>query len=195
MLQFGRYSIKRAQTADELEQIHRLNHRIFAEELGQHVASSDGRMVDKFHDKNIYFIALAEGHVLGMISAHDKAPFSVADRLPDAAILDRPGRRPLEVRLLAVEPAHRTGSVMAGLLWSMLEYASRQYTDVYISGIAERVDMYQRLGFRPLGPAVAHGKAAFVPMCVSFPLHETVKRLAHWWMQRSAPKTSAASAS
>ena len=68
----------------------------------------------------------------------------------------------------------------------MLEYASSQYTDVYISGIAERVDMYVRLGFRPLGPAVVHGKAEFVPMCVSFPLDEKVKRLAHWWMQRAA---------
>ena len=37
---------KQAETPDEIEQIHRLNHRIFAEEVGQHSRTPDGRLID-----------------------------------------------------------------------------------------------------------------------------------------------------
>jgi hypothetical protein len=48
---------KQAETIEEIEQIHRLNHRIFAEEVGQHGQRYDGRLIDKFHSGNRYFIA------------------------------------------------------------------------------------------------------------------------------------------
>ena len=146
MLQVGRYLFKRADAGNEFEQIHRLNYRTFVEEIPQHAASRRGRLIDKFHAKNTYFVALLEGRVVGILSVHDQPPFSVADRLPDPSILDAPGRRPLEVRLLAVEPEHRTGPVLAGLLFSVLQHARDRYHDVYISGVAKRVAMYERLG-------------------------------------------------
>ncbi len=40
------------------------------------------------------------------------------------------------------------------------------------------MEMYQRLGFTALGPPVASGEAEFVPMSASFPLPESVERLA-----------------
>jgi hypothetical protein len=186
MLQFGRDAFQRATTEDELEQIHRLNYRTFVEEIPQHHATEPGRLVDKFHAKNTYFVALVAGRVVGMISVHDRPPFSIAARLPDPAILAVPGRRSLEVRLLAVEPAHRGGPVMIGLLWTALVHARGSYDDVYISGVAERVPMYERLGFRALGPAVPDGTAAFVPMCVTFPLSPSVEKLARQWTARMA---------
>lgn len=189
MLQVGRYIFKRADAGDEFEQIHRLNYRTFVEEIPQHAASRRGRLIDKFHAKNTYFVALLEGRVVGMLSVHDQPPFSVADRLADPSILDAPGRRPLEVRLLAVEPEHRTGPVLGGLLFSVLQHARDRYHDVYISGVAKRVAMYERLGFRALGPAVASGSAAFVPMRVSFPLDEKVEKLARQWSSRVARLT------
>jgi aspartate aminotransferase-like enzyme len=186
MLRVGRYVVKRADAADEFEQIHRLNHRTFVEEIPQHTAARDRRLVDKFHAKSTYFVALLEGRVIGMLSVHDRPPFSVADRLSDPSILSAPKRRPLEVRLLAIEPAHRTGPVLAGLLFSALEHARGRYSDVYISGVAERVDMYRRLGFRPLGPPVADGAATFVPMRVTLPLEPNVEELARRWCMRLA---------
>jgi predicted N-acetyltransferase YhbS len=192
MIETGRYRFKMADHDDELEQIHRLNHRTFAEELGQHAAHVDGRLVDKFHDKNSYFVALCGPRVVGMISIHDRPPFSVEDRLPDPFILYQPGSLPAEVRLLAVEPDHRTGPVFAGLVWSALIHARRRYTAVYISGVAERVALYERLGFQPLGPAVTSGKAAFVPMSVQFPLIESVDRLARMWSARIARQPKSA---
>jgi aspartate aminotransferase-like enzyme/GNAT superfamily N-acetyltransferase len=184
MVQAGRYVFKRADMPSEFEQIHRLNYRVFVEEVPQHAASPRGRLIDKFHAKSTYFVALVEGRVVGMLSVHDRPPFSVASRLPDPSILDVPGRRSLEVRLLAVEPEHRGGQVLAGLLCSALEYARDRYHDVYISGVAERVAMYERLGFQRLGPAVASGAARFVPMRVRLPLEAKVEKLARQWMAR-----------
>src|SRR5262249_13240956 len=80
-------------------------------------------------------------------------------------ILDRPGSRPMEVRLLAIEPNERNSAVVIGLLYTFYEYARDYgYTDLYISGVVDRVGLYQRLGFEPLGPAVQCGAATFIPM-------------------------------
>jgi aspartate aminotransferase-like enzyme/predicted N-acetyltransferase YhbS len=165
MYQDGGYLFKRAETTEEFEQIHRLNHRTFVAEMAQHHDPGDGRLVDKFHAKNIYFIAVKHDQVIGMISIHDRPPFSVADRLPDPSILTRPDARPIEVRLLAVAPEHRNSTVMMGLVCQFYEYTrGRGYTHAYISGVEERLPLYRTFGFEPLGPAVSSGGARFVPM-------------------------------
>jgi aspartate aminotransferase-like enzyme len=192
MINAGRYVFKRADAGSEFEQIHRLNYCTFVEEIPQHAPSPRGRLIDKFHAKNTYFVALFEGRVVGMLSVHDRPPFSVADRLPDPSMLDAPSQRPLEVRLLAVEPSHRSGQVLPGLLFSAFQHARDRYSHLYISGVAQRVEMYERLGFRPLGPAVGSGSAAFVPMRVSLPLDARVEKLARLWSARLS--RSAASA-
>jgi aspartate aminotransferase-like enzyme/GNAT superfamily N-acetyltransferase len=168
MVQIGEYVFKRADTPEELEQIHCLNYRTFVSEIPQHDDPGTGRLVDKFHDKNVYFIASCKGRLLGMVSAHDRPPFSVADRLGDPTLLQGPGTRPLEVRLLAVVPEKRKTVITYGLLWSLLEHARvRGYTHLYISGVESRLSLYLQLGFEPLGPAVACGGARFVPMRAS----------------------------
>src|SRR5437764_10120539 len=101
MLRLGPYLFKQADTAPEFEQIHQLNYRTFVKEIPQHHENATGLLVDKYHAKNQYFIALRDGQLVGMLSAHDEPPFSVASRMPDPAILTAPGMRPLEVRLLA----------------------------------------------------------------------------------------------
>ena len=73
-----RYRFKQAETADEFEQIFRLNHAIFAEELEQHPTQPGERLVDKFHDRNRYVIALAGDQIIGMIAVNGEPPFSVA---------------------------------------------------------------------------------------------------------------------
>ncbi len=155
---------KTADTAEEIEQIHRLNHEVFAEEVGQHRQTPERRLIDKFHQRNRYFIATKGSLVVGMISVHDGPDFSVESRLKDVSVL-RAMRAPLEVRLLAIRPEFRKPSILLGLLWQVWKYAAEhQYSDLVISGIVERVRMYQKLGFAALGEAVPCGKASFVPM-------------------------------
>ena len=166
-LRLGRYLFKAAETSAEHEQLHRLNYETFVREVPQHDDPGDGRLVDKFHDKNRYFVALEGERVVGMLSVHDRPPFSIAEKLPDPALLERIGPRPLEVRLLAVEPRHRNGVVFSGLCVAVLRHAQRHgYSHMLISGVADRLRLYERMGFRPLGPAVTQGGARFVPMVV-----------------------------
>src|SRR5947208_15947168 len=67
MLRLGRYRFKLAETAAEFEQVHRLNYRTFVREIPQHADSGDGSLVDKFHDKNTYILALRDDQIVGMM--------------------------------------------------------------------------------------------------------------------------------
>jgi aspartate aminotransferase-like enzyme len=99
-----------------------------------------------------------------MISAHGGPEFSVARRLPDPDLL-RAFSRPVEVRLLAIDPRERNRTVLAGLLWQVYDFAvSNGFSHLLISGIAERERMYRKLGFVRLGPAVPEGSTSFIPM-------------------------------
>ena len=161
-------TFKQADSQAEFEQIHQLNYRTFAEEIGQYAADGSGLLIDRFHDRNKYFIALQSGRVIGMVAANDQPPFSVESRLADPAILTSLGGPLLEVRLLAVEPDCRNRLLVPGLLLELYRYArANRYSYMIISGITTKLPMYTRLGFRALGPAVGCGAAAFVPMAMS----------------------------
>src|SRR5437588_143129 len=141
MLRVGKYVFKRAETKQELDQIHRLNYRTFVEEIPQHSPMHGDTLVDKFHEKNAYLI--------GLSGAHDQQPFSIAERLPDPDVLTSPGMRPMEVRLLAIEPSERNNVVLFfGLMYVIYDYARKNgYTHLFISAYADRVSLYKKLGF------------------------------------------------
>src|SRR5258708_38281109 len=101
-----RVRFEHAQTEGDFEQIFRLTNQIFAGELHQYSPDSSGRLIDKFHHKNLYVVARRDEEVIGMIALHDQPPFSVAEKLADPRILDQYGRL-IEVRLLAVTQGHR----------------------------------------------------------------------------------------
>jgi GNAT superfamily N-acetyltransferase len=169
------YRIKQAETETEFEQIFRLNQRIFAAELRQYETAGT-RLVDKFHSKNQYWIALAGDSVVGMIAIHDQPPYSVADKLPDPSILDTLGRL-AEIRLLAIDPDHRNRMLLAQLLLAVYRQA-RTHESIAISGHLDELEMYRRLGFRDLGPPVRSGEAEFVPMAVK--IADLGARAARW---------------
>lgn len=128
-------------------------------------------LIDRFDAHNKYFVAVQEGAVIGMISAHGGPEFSVTKRLPDPAVLEGYAL-PLEVRLLAIDPQRRNRTVLAGLLWQVYDFAvSNGFSHMLISGITEREAMYRKLGFIPLGPAVGEGSASFIPMVMPIGRH------------------------
>jgi aspartate aminotransferase-like enzyme len=168
LLRLGPFTFKQADCGPEFEQIHRLNYRTFVSEIAQHADPGQERLVDKFHAKNTYFIVIRDERVVGMVSCHDQPPFSVAERLPEPELLRRPDTRPLEVRLLAIEPGWRQSTLFFGLLWVLYDHALVQgYTHLFISGLKERLPLYRRLGLEPLGPAVRSGEVYFVPMVLT----------------------------
>ena len=194
MLRVGRYVFKRADASEEFEQIHRLNYRTFVEEIPQHPDAGTGLLVDKFHEKSVYFIALREDRVVGMVSVHGQPPFSIASRLSDPAILQRPGRRPLEVRLLAVEPTERNGIVVMGMLYMFYQHARARASRSCIFPVsANGCELYQRLGFEAIGPAVGDGAASFVPMCAGVSaMEDKLKKLRNLWARRVQRVTQSA---
>jgi aspartate aminotransferase-like enzyme len=130
-----------------------------------------------------------------MISIHDQPPFSVAERLSDPSILQHSNSKPLEVRLLAIEPEKRGTTVVIGLMWCVYDYScTHGYTHLYISAFADRLPLYQQLGFEALGPAVHSGTAQFVPMVVTpSKIAEKKHRTVQMWqryLRRSIAKKS-----
>jgi GNAT superfamily N-acetyltransferase len=184
-----KYRFKLAATPEEFDGLRRLNHRIFAGEVGQHEPNPDGVLVDRFEGQSQYVIAIVEDEVAGMVAVHDQPPFSIEQRLADPAVLEAWPAPRLEVRLLAIDPAHRNRMVLAGLLGRVIEYAQAAgYATLLISGIAGRVEMYRRLGFVDLGPPVPSGAAAFVPMALRVAeLPAAVRRDISRWRRRERP--------
>jgi len=159
---------KIATTPDEFEQIHRLNHLTFAEEIPQHAATADGLLVDRFHAENTYLIGVRDGRLIAMMAVRRRRPFSLDQKLPD---LDRwlpPGRRLVELRLLAVLPAHRNGPVPAQLLHFTARHCLELGDDVaVISGAVRRKQLYRAMGFEPFGPSVGTPEAPYQPMMLT----------------------------
>ncbi len=185
-----RYLFKRAESLAELAEIHRLLYRTFVLEIPRYDDPGTGYLVDKYHERNLYFIALRDGRVCGMTAVHDQPPFSVASALENPGVLDRLDPPLLEVRILAVEPAERFGMVFAGLARSVHEYAkAKGYRTIVMTGLAKRQAMYERMGFRPLGPPALRGQESFVPMALNLSnLPERARRsLARWNQRRGVP--------
>ncbi|MBI5083811.1 MAG: GNAT family N-acetyltransferase [Acidobacteria bacterium] len=161
------YTFREAESQADLDGIRRLNHLIFAEEIGQYGVAADGRLVDKHEARSRFFIALCDGGVVGMVCACAVPPYSIESRLADPRLLDDLPHPLVEVRLLAVHPEHRNRLVFLGVLGSLTAWAvDCGFGAMLISGVTERLEMYTRMGFRPLGPPVAGGKAMFTPMAL-----------------------------
>jgi len=156
---------KLATEPGEIEQIHRLNYRTFVEEIPQHAPNSDGILVDRFHNENTYVIGVAEGRVVAMVALRGNRPFSLDAKLPDLDQHLPPGRRVVEVRLLALEPGRRRGPVFQQLLVFAAQECLRHGYDLgLISGTTRQTKLYQHLGFTPFGPLVGTADAPYQPM-------------------------------
>jgi GNAT superfamily N-acetyltransferase len=159
--------IRRARGEADLQRVHRLNYDTFVREIPQHPDDGSGRLIDKFHPKNVYYIALSGERLVGMVCVNDRPPFSITDRLPGRALLDRLAGPLLEIRLLAVLPRWRRTGLFSALGWRVLRHArDGGHSHLLISGFEHRRRMYERMGFVALGPAVPSGGARFIPMAV-----------------------------
>jgi hypothetical protein len=149
----------------ELEQIHALNYRTFVDEIPQHEANPDRRLVDRFDAQNTYAICLRGDRLVGMISACGVRPFSLDHKVPDLDSWLPAARRLCEIRLLAVEPEHRTGVVFRGLGATLARHCLAAGYDVaVISGTVRQLKLYRHIGFVPFGPLVGSSSAAYQPM-------------------------------
>ncbi len=165
---------KIAAEAREFELIHRLNYRTFVEEIPQHAANEERRLVDRFHDQNSYVICMRGDELVGMIAFRGDRPFSLDLKLENLDSCLPPHRRPLEIRLLAIEPAYRMKDILLGLMLRGVEMArARDFDLALISGTTRQLALYRRLGFKPFGPLVGAPQAMFQPMSLTWDDFET----------------------
>ena len=159
------FAFRVASEPEEFAQIHRLNHRTFAEEIPQHRPNAAGRLRDRFDAENTYVVAKRGERVVGMIAIRDRRPFSLDAKLPDLDVHLPPAQAPCEVRLLAVTRAHRTGVVFRGLVACLADVGlGRGYDLALISGTTRQLRLYRHLGFVPFGPLVGPPEARYQPM-------------------------------
>ena len=163
--QRARLTFKVACEEWEFEALHRLNYRTFVEEIPQHSANAEGRLVDRFHNENTYFICLDGQRLVGMVAARGNRPFSLDKKLPELDSYLPPGRKILEIRLLAIEPEYRSGFILLGLFRHLFRHIRASGYDLGImSGTLRQESLYRRLGFVPFGPLVGSGDATYQPM-------------------------------
>ncbi len=158
-------TFKLATDRAELEQIRRLNYRTFVEEIPQHAPNESGELVDRFDRENAYVVCRRGETVIGMIAVRGIRPFSLDAKLENLDSYLPPGRRVCEIRLLAIEPAHRTGVVFRGLVTELMSYCLRAGFDTtVISGTTRQLKLYRHLGFEPFGPLLGTTDALYQPM-------------------------------
>ena len=158
-----------AEHPSEFEQVFRLLYQTFVEEIPQHPSNRERRLVDKFHDENLYVVAMDGDEVVGCIALRGNRPFSLDQKLGPVDVMLPAGRRVCELRLLAVKPSYRTGSVFRGLVDSVVrEGRALGYDLAIISGTLRQSKLYKHLGFRPFGPLVGTEDAPFQPMYITF---------------------------
>ena len=164
------YWSKIATTVKEFDCISTLNYETFVEEIPQHTPNSARRLVDKFHEENVYLVVYKNTEIVGMVAFRDTRPFSIDQKLGKVEqFLDSSLCEFLcEIRLLAVKKEHRNGRVFAMLTSSIYRYAyDKGYTACVISGTVREEKLYTQMGFQQFAPPVGTEEALYLPMVLT----------------------------
>ncbi|MGW7066705.1 aminotransferase class I/II-fold pyridoxal phosphate-dependent enzyme [Streptomyces sp. NPDC054855] len=160
----GRDLQLRAATPEDLEWIHELRHRVYAQELGQHVPDPTGSLRDSLDGDNIYLVAARGTARIGFVSLtppwlgrYALEKYLTRDELPLLTEDDL-----FEVRILTVEPRWRTTAAAPLLMYGALRWiAARGGRRVVAMGRTELLHMYLAVGLRPVGRTVRSGALTF----------------------------------
>jgi histidinol-phosphate/aromatic aminotransferase/cobyric acid decarboxylase-like protein len=160
----GRDLQLRVAAPEDLEWIYELRHRVYAQELGQHVPDPAGRLRDGLDGDNVYLVAARGAARIGFVSltppwlgryALDK--YLSRDELPLLTESDL-----FEVRILTVEPRWRATAAAPLLMYAALRWiAARGGRQVVAMGRTELLAMYLAVGLRPVGHTVHSGALTF----------------------------------
>lgn len=160
--------LKPAKEPDEFLQIHQLIYKTFVEEIPQHQQNAEKMLVDKFHSRNKYLIALKGKKVIGMVSYINERPFSLDAKIQDIDQYLPQHKSIVEVRLLSICREQRKATIAYRLLQYLCQTLIHQQVDAaIISGTTRQIKLYAALGFTPFGPLVGQTGAYFQPMFIT----------------------------
>lgn len=161
--------IKIASEDWEFDQMFSLNYQTFVDEIPQHQKNESRQLVDKFHGKNQYIIALQDKELIGMLSINEHRPFSLDQKLPNLNELLPTFSNGFEIRLLSVKNEHRGNIVFLKLFSKLSEIIEEKRYDIgLISGITTQQKLYKKIGFVPFGPLLGADGVQFQPMYITY---------------------------
>lgn len=161
--------IKRPTLEHEFDQIFELNYATFVEEIPQHESNEGKRLVDAYHEKNNYLIALNEDEVIGMVCYNFNRPFSLDKKGVQIDELLEIGRVPVELRLFTIKKEWRKQQVAFRLLIELVKITTNLGANLgLISATTRELDYYKRAGFKNFGSMVGVEGAFYQPMFITF---------------------------
>ncbi|MER5710667.1 aminotransferase class I/II-fold pyridoxal phosphate-dependent enzyme [Streptomyces sp. NPDC002122] len=154
----------RTATPRDLDWIHELRHRVYAEELGQHPVDPSGRLSDGLDGDNVYLVAARGETRIGFVSLTPPwvGRYSLDKYLTREELPELTEEAPFEIRVLTVEPRWRSTAAAPLLMYAALRWvAARGGRRVVAMGRTELLDMYLAAGLRPVGRTVRSGAVTF----------------------------------
>ncbi|MEM7113772.1 MAG: GNAT family N-acetyltransferase [Chloroflexota bacterium] len=161
----------RIANAGDWDAIAELNHDTFSVELGQYQPSENGRKTDRLHTTNLYIVAYNADELVGMLSMTlpNTAHISTFKRIKTISNDIRNNlHKTAEIRLLAIKPAYRRQGLFDRLILAVLHYCDQHGIErIIMSGIENKVPLYQFMGFKTVSAPVREGQAVYHPMMLT----------------------------
>jgi putative hemolysin len=164
-----RLRLELAATAGEVDEVQRLRHQVFVEELGASPEGDDGERDQDAFDAHCDHLVVRDGDTGQAVGTYRLLPGSRAARLGgfyadgefDLARLQHLRERAVELGRACIHPDYRTGAVIM-LLWSGIARYMRQHGQQTLIGCASigmadgganALAVYRSLAARHLAPA------------------------------------------
>lgn len=151
-------------TPEDRDEIYRIRHDVYAEELGQHIPNSAGILTDSLDRFNQYIVIREIDKIVAFISITPPtaSSFSIDKYFSRNEIPIRFHDRLYELRLLTVVGPCRNSTVFPMLIAATFSYLrDRGATEVVAIGRREILGMYEKIGFERLGFVANSGKVTY----------------------------------
>ncbi len=151
-------------TPRDRDAIARLRHEVYARELGQHSTNASQRLGDSLDAWNVVLVARLGDAIAGFISLTPpgQPAYSIDKYFTRAALPFAVDDRLFEVRLLTVLKPHRGRELALLLMYAAFRWVeSHGGTRIVAIGRREVVDLYTRVGLRPVGLTALSGAVTY----------------------------------
>lgn len=138
--------------SEELSEIYRLRHMVYAEELAQHPINSSRMLKDALDERNMYIVTKQKGKICGFISITppQAGSYSVEKYFAPDDLRWGANERVYELRLLTVRKSRRKGALAALLMYAAFRWVeSHRGTRIVAIGRREVLSLYLRVGLLP----------------------------------------------
>lgn len=150
--------------AGHREEIHRIRHEVYAEDLRQHALSPRGRLEDALDAVNLYLVAEVEGQLAGFVSVTppNRRGYSVDKYFQRKALPFRVDAGLFEVRLLTVVPNRRRSHLAHLLMLAALDAVARRGgSHIMAIGRVEVLEAYKNAGLFATGLRAQSGAVTY----------------------------------